>query len=65
MTPRTNRYLKLWPVIATAIIFLIIGSGFHRELSATSKETYQGLKLFSDVIELVEKNYVDPVETKE
>ena len=65
MTPRTHRYMKFWLVMATAIIFLIIGSGFHRELLATGKETYKGLKLFSDVIELVEKNYVDPVETKD
>lgn len=32
---------------------------------AESEETYQGLKLFSDVIELIEKNYVDPVDSKD
>ncbi|MBW1826706.1 MAG: S41 family peptidase, partial [Deltaproteobacteria bacterium] len=41
------------------------GSGFYRNLSAKGSETYKGLKLFSDVIELVEKNYVDPVDSKE
>jgi carboxyl-terminal processing protease len=32
---------------------------------ANGAETYKGLKLFSDVIELVEDNYVDPVDSKE
>src|SRR6056297_1332160 len=30
-----------------------------------SAETYKGLKLFSDVIEEIENNYVEPVDTKE
>ena len=47
-----------------ALIFWSIGSGFYHDLSAGSDETYKGLKLFSDVIELVEKNYVDEVDTK-
>ena len=60
-----KRCPKLWLMILVAIVFWTIGSGFSRDLFATSEETYKGLKLFSDVIELVEKNYVDPVETKQ
>ena len=30
----------------------------------TTKETYKGLKLFSDVIEIVQKNYVDEVDNQ-
>jgi carboxyl-terminal processing protease len=48
-----------------AVVFWTVGSGFYRNLSADSAETYKGLKLFSDVIELVEDNYVDPVDSKE
>ncbi len=65
MTIRNKRYIKLWLVVVIAIIFWTIGAGFYRNLSADSEETYKGLKLFSDVIELVEKNYVDPVDPKE
>ena len=43
---------------------LILGHGFYRDLSANTEETYKGLKLFSDVIELVQKNYVDEVDTQ-
>ncbi|MBW1697294.1 MAG: S41 family peptidase [Deltaproteobacteria bacterium] len=64
MTKRKNRYIKPWLVIAAAIIFWAFGSGFYGNLLATSEETYKGLKLFSDVLELVERNYVDPVDTK-
>ncbi len=56
--------MKLWPVMIIAIVFCTAGSGFYRDLSADD-ETYKGLKIFSDVIELIEKNYVDPVDTKD
>jgi len=46
-------------------VVLISGSGFFRELLADTEETYKSLKIFSDVIEILEKNYVEPVDTKE
>ena len=63
MIIKNNRHIKLWLVAAIAVILWTVGPGFYRDLSANSEETYKGLKLFSDVIEIVEKNYVDPVET--
>lgn len=51
-------------VVFIAVV-LISGSGFFRELSADTEETYKSLKIFSDVIEILEKNYVEPVDTKE
>ncbi|CAN2039505.1 Carboxy-terminal-processing protease [Candidatus Magnetomoraceae bacterium gMMP-15] len=57
-----NRYIKLGIVITAAIIFFMAGSG--QDLTAENNETYKGLKLFSDVIDLVEKNYVDEVDTE-
>ena len=38
--------------------------GAYRNLSADKEQTYQGLRIFSDVIDIVEKNYVDPVDPK-
>lgn len=64
MTTRQYRPIKLWVTVAVAVVFWTIGAGFFRDLSATTDETYKGLKLFSDVIELIEKNYVEPVDTK-
>jgi len=62
-----NRYghTKLWLVFVATMIFSTAGAGFYHKLSAGSDETYKGLKIFSDVLEIVEKNYVDPVESKD
>jgi len=57
--------MKLIMAVAAAIMLVTFATGFYRDLSAGSEETYKGLKLFSDVIELVEKNYVDEVDSKE
>lgn len=59
-----RRQIKLWVTVAVAVGFWTVGAGFFRDLSATTDETYKGLKLFSDVIELIEKNYVEPADTK-
>jgi len=62
-----NRYgrTKLWLVLVVTIVFSTAGAGFYHKLSADSDETYKGLKVFSDVIEIIQKNYVDPVEAKD
>lgn len=65
MTPKNRRHLWMWLTVGVAVILWTIGAGFERDLSAGSEETYKGLKLFSDVIEMVEKNYVDPVDSKD
>lgn len=64
MSLKKKQNIRLYLVTAIAITVVIIGSGFYNSLSATAEETYKGLKIFSDVIELVEKNYVDVVDTK-
>jgi len=65
MTVTRNKNLKLWLVIGLTVIVSTIGTGFYHKLSADNAETYKGLKVFSDVIELIQKNYVDPVDTQE
>jgi len=65
MTFKNNNRLKLWLVMGIAVVFWTMGTGFYSNLSAESEETYKGLKVFSDVIELIQKNYVDPVDTQE
>ena len=59
-----NKSQRPWLIIGIAIILLTVGTGFYQNLSAENEETYKGLKIFSDVIELIQKNYVDPVDTQ-
>jgi carboxyl-terminal processing protease len=60
-----KHWLKIWLVGLLVVTGWTLGQGFYRDLSATSNdETYEGLKVFSDVIELIENNYVDEVDTK-
>ena len=65
MTRKKNVKVKLWVLMVFAVLVWTIGSGAYRDLSADVEETYKGLKLFIDVIDLIEKNYVDEVDTKE
>ena len=50
--------------MVAAVVFWTIGAGFFGDLAAKSDETYEGLKIFADVIQLIEKEYVDDVESK-
>jgi len=59
------KHIRLWLAVAIAVIFLTMGTGFYGNLEAKSEETYKSLKVFSDVLEIIEKNYVDEVDSKE
>jgi carboxyl-terminal processing protease len=65
MKLRKMRNIKLWMVMVSAVVLWTIGAGFFGDLSAKNDESYEGLKIFADVIELIEKEYVDTVESKE
>lgn len=55
---------KFWlPVIVSALIFTLEAGSFC-PLHAENDKTYQSLKLFSDVLEEIERNYVDKVDTQ-
>lgn len=51
-----------------AVIILVSAVGFgvgqQHFTAADAKETYPSLKLFSDVLEMVEKNYIDEITTQ-
>lgn len=61
----TNRPVRLWLVMVTAVIVWMMGAGFQKANSANSEDLYDGLKLFSDVIELIQREYVDDVDPKD
>ena len=56
-----NSYRWVWVgIIAIAAALFLPGA--YRNLAADRDATYKGLKIFSDVIDIVEKNYVDEVD---
>jgi len=59
------QHVKLWMVMVTAVVLWTIGAGFFGNIAAKSDESYEGLKIFADVIQLIEKEYVDEVQSKE
>jgi len=65
MRSNKTRHVKLWLLMVIAVVFWTIGTGFYRDLAANSEDAYEELKVFSDVIELIEREYVDEVDTKE
>jgi carboxyl-terminal processing protease len=65
MKSKKFQHVKLWMIMVFAVVFWTIGAGFFGDLAAKSDETYEGLKIFADVIQLIEKEYVDDVESKE
>ena len=59
------RNVYRWALVAAmALAVAILGPGVYRGMTDNREETYQGLKVLSDVLDLVEKNYVDEVEPK-
>ncbi len=64
MTLKNRRQPRLWQMMIIAVFCLFMAIGFTRESSADSEAVYKGLKTFADVIEMIEKNYVDPVDTE-
>ena len=61
---QTNRAFRWVLVGVFAMAVAILGPGVYRGMTDNREETYEGLKVFSDVIDLVEKNYVDEVAPK-
>jgi len=65
MALHRKRHTILWLAVTISVIFWVVGFGSQEKLAADNDETYPGLKLFTEVIELVQKNYVDDVESQQ
>lgn len=55
---------RFWFFLSVAVCVFISVTGFKSTLQAND-DTYKSLKLFTDVLEELEKNYVDDVDTEE
>ena len=63
MRTKTKGGTKVWVILALAAVVWTAGSAVLG--AAGSDETYKGLKLFTDVLEIVTQKYVDEVDTSE
>ena len=58
-----NFFGKKAPFMVAFLVLLILGPYGDSRVSAIDSSTYKSLKTFSEVLDMVEKNYVEPVET--
>jgi len=65
MTRKKNRQVRLWLLMVVAVVIWTLGTGFMRSIAADDEALYESLKIFSDVIELVQREYVDEVDSHE
>src|SRR4030043_1739728 len=52
-------------IFAVFLIGVLIGSGQSRKVSALSNSTYEDLKVFTDVMGLIQKDYVEETKSKD
>ena len=65
MTKLVRRHKAILGVLLFLSPVLWVGiSGVHQHLLAGTDKTYEELKVFSDVLDIIEKNFVDPVDSK-
>jgi carboxyl-terminal processing protease len=57
-----ERRTKLWGVMVVAVILWTIGTGFHANVAADNEATYKKLKTFTNVLDFIDKEYVDKVD---
>ncbi len=65
MIGKRNRPVKLWVIMLAAVLVWVMGAGVQKAVSAGNEGLYENLKIFSDVIELIQREYVDEVDTKD
>ncbi len=68
MSQRSKQLLKCGFLVIITAFMVVSATVVYGDLAKNAKnneETYKGLSLFSDVIEEINQNYVEPVDTKE
>ncbi len=65
MIQKKKQLFKSGLLIVFIALTVVSATVVYGDLNKQDSETYEGLRLFSDVIAEIENNYVEPVETKE
>jgi len=60
----TNKRISVL-IVVCFIVGVVLGGLYVHTVSARSDKTYERLKLFTEVVEIVKKNYVDDVATED
>jgi len=62
-----NRRHRIWTLVLICVVTgtVLFGDHLIGRVSAAAKETYENIEVFTNVLSLVQKNYVDPVTTKQ
>jgi carboxyl-terminal processing protease len=63
-----GRQRKTWLAaagMAALLVVLFVGSGNVDKVAAVPKESYEGLETFTNILSIVQKNYVDQIDTKQ
>jgi carboxyl-terminal processing protease len=59
-----KRRRRLFVAIGLVAVILL-GSGLSQTVQAVARESYENLEVFTNILAIVQKNYVDPVSTKQ
>jgi carboxyl-terminal processing protease len=62
---RTGIFKFVLVIFVVFLIGVLIGSGQYQRVSALSNSTFEELKLFSDVIYIIQKDYVEETKSKD
>ncbi|MDD2336649.1 MAG: S41 family peptidase [Geobacteraceae bacterium] len=63
VTKRKGRRIALF-IAAISALVVVIGFGVQHRCAAESGNDYESIELFTDVLKIVQKNYVEEVDTK-
>jgi carboxyl-terminal processing protease len=63
VTKRKGRKIALF-IAAISALVVVIGFGVQHRCAAESGNDYESIELFTDVLKIVQKNYVEEVDTK-
>ncbi|PIP06308.1 MAG: peptidase S41 [Syntrophobacterales bacterium CG_4_8_14_3_um_filter_49_14] len=55
---------KLLPLLCFFTLLIFLGPYGDSQVSAVDRDTYKNLKIFNEVLDMVEKNYVEDIESK-
>jgi carboxyl-terminal processing protease len=61
MNNKSFKERLFWPLLISLILIMLLNLNITEKVAAVTGDTYEKLKIFSDVLTLVQKNYVDEV----
>src|SRR6056297_1766198 len=65
MKNRITTSIGFWFSVSVSVLVITAVSAVYQPLNAEDKNVYKSLKLFTDVLEEIEANYVDEVDVQE